>query len=108
MLQVCRFTYLESGDPVPYHELGLDRAGGYSAYLEACIQNLHKEHKRKFKGWQYHSTPLKGVDVFYLQPSDDVPLRVWRGVVEINVSSDTVLKKLWIDKYVHLLCSNSE
>ncbi len=94
MLQVCKFTHLETGDPVPYHELGLDR----TAYLEACMQCLHKEQKRKFKGWQYHSSPVKGVDVFYIQPTDDIPLRVWRGVVEIDATSDTVLKKLWIEK----------
>lgn len=101
MLQVCKFTYLETGDPVPYHELGLSQ-GGHPAYHESCIQSVHKEFKRKFKGWIHHSTPEKGVDVSYLKPTDGVPLRVWKGVVEIKASPDAVLKKLWIEKYVEI------
>ncbi|XP_064404560.1 stAR-related lipid transfer protein 13-like isoform X3 [Halichondria panicea] len=100
MLQVCHFTHLEAGDPVPYHELDLDKADTGSTYLESCVQCLHKELKRKFKGWIHHSTPQKGVDVSYLKPTDGIPLRVWRGVVEIDASPDAVLKKLWIEKYV--------
>ena len=102
MLQVCKFTYLETGDPVPYHELGLDKTdfGSHVAYLDSCIQTVHKELKRKFKGWLHHSTPEKGVDVSYLKPTDGVPLRVWRGVTEIDATPDVVFKKLWIEKYV--------
>ena len=107
MLQVCKFTYLEAGDPVPYHELGLDRTdlGSQTAYLESCIQTVHKELKRKFKGWLHHSTPEKGVDVSYLKPADGVPLRVWKGVTEIDASTDAVFKKLWNEKYVCLSTS---
>jgi len=100
MLQVCRFTYLESGDPVPYHELGMDRSGqgSHALYIESCVQTVHKEMKKRFKGWLHHSTTNTGIEVSYIKPADGVPLRVWRGVVDIEASTDTVLKKLWIEK----------
>ena len=67
-------------------------------YIDSCVETLHKEMRRKFKGWVHHSTQQKDVEVSYLKPTDGIPLRVWRGVVEIDASADSVLKKLWIEK----------
>ena len=44
MLQTCKFTHLEFGDPVPYTDLGRDREGmgGYHSYVEECIATVTK------------------------------------------------------------------
>ena len=42
MMQLCKFTHLELGDPIPYQELGQDRNGGYQQYLEDCMSTILK------------------------------------------------------------------
>ena len=44
MLQVCRFTHLELGDPVPCHELGQDRWGHGSihSHVDSCMNTMLK------------------------------------------------------------------
>ena len=95
MLQVCKFTHLEAGIPVPYHELGLKRSGrgDYKSYVEESIRTLLKESHRKFRGWIHHDT-VQGVEVSYLKPRDSLSLRVWRGVVEVPAPCEAVLKVL--------------
>jgi hypothetical protein len=100
MLQVCRFTHLETGDPVPYYELGLDRlgSGNLHSYLDTCVQTVLREARKKFKSW-YHFDSVEGVEVSYLKPRDGVPLWVWRGMCEVNVSSSLLHQRLWMDRY---------
>ena len=44
MMQLCRFTHLEFGDPVSFHELGIDKNGygDYKNYIENCMITLAK------------------------------------------------------------------
>lgn len=44
MMQVCKFSHLEFGDPVPYHDLGRDKAGsgGYQTYIDESMATLLK------------------------------------------------------------------
>ena len=49
-------------------------------------------------GWVHYDS-TDGVDVSYLKINDGVPLRLWRGVIEIAASCDTVLNKLWDQRY---------
>ena len=98
MLQVCRFTHLETGDPVPYYELGLDRKGsGMHGYLDSCVQTILRESRKKFKAWT-HCESVGGVEVSYLKPRDGVRLWVWRGVCEVKASSSFLHRKLWMDR----------
>lgn len=99
MLQVCRFTHLEMGDPVPYYELGLDRRGSGSlqVYLDSCVHTILKEARKKFKGW-VHQDSVNGVEVSYLKPRDGIPLWVWRGVVEVGTKSAFMYRRLWRDR----------
>lgn len=101
MLQICKFTHLEAGDPVPYHELGLDKhgVGHCSSHLDDCAQTVLKEARRKFKGWVHFDT-LRGTEVSFLKPSDGMPLKTWRAVVEVAAPCEAVLKKLWKQRYV--------
>lgn len=99
MLQVCRFTHLETGDPVPYYELGLDRSGlgNLNVYVDNCIYTILRESRKKFKNWVHYDT-IGEVEVSYLKPRDGVPLWVWRGVVEVEACSTAVHRRLWMDK----------
>lgn len=99
MLHVCRFTHLEMGDPVPYYELGLDRrgSGNMYSYLDSCVQTVLREARKKFKSWTHVDIP-GDVDVSYLKLSDGVPLRVWRGMVEVDASSSIIYQRLWADR----------
>ena len=44
MLQVCKFSYLEVGVPLPYTELGQDKYGfgDYRSYVEGCVAVMMK------------------------------------------------------------------
>ena len=44
MLHTCKFTHLEYGDPVSYHDIGRDKdgAGGYHSYIEESIATVAK------------------------------------------------------------------
>ena len=55
MMQVCKFTHLEFGDPVPCHELGMEKCGmgNFLSYLDDSVTTMLKEARRKFKG-QYN------------------------------------------------------
>lgn len=99
MLQVCRFTHLEMGDPVPYYELGLDRrgSGSMNIYLDGCVQTVLREARKKFKNWT-HAETVGDVDVSYLKLSDGVPLRVWKGAVDIDAPNTSVYLGLWADR----------
>ena len=101
MLQICKFTHLEAGDPIPFHELGVDKygAGHFSFHLDECVQTVLKEARRKFKGWTQFDT-LRGAEVSFLKPSDGVPLKTWRAVVEVAAPCEMVLKKLWKQRLV--------
>ena len=99
MLQICKFTYLEAGDSIPFHDLGQDRygVGHFSLHLEECAQTVLKEARRKFKGWVNFDT-VSGAEVSFLKPSDGMPLKTWRAVVEVAAPCEAVLKKLWKQK----------
>ena len=99
MLQVCRFTHLETGDPVPYYDLDLDRRGNGNVqnYLDTCVQTVLREARKKFKGWG-HCEPVDGIEISYLKPRDGVPLWVWRGACDIDVESAFLQRRLWMDR----------
>ena len=44
MMQTCKFSHLEFGDPVPYQELSGESSGtsGYQTYLDDCTATLLK------------------------------------------------------------------
>lgn len=44
MMQVCKFSHLEFGDPIPYHELGQNRNGfsNFKSYVESCVGTVLK------------------------------------------------------------------
>lgn len=44
MMQVCKFSHLEFGDPVPYHDLGRDKLGngGYQTFIDESVATLLK------------------------------------------------------------------
>lgn len=44
MMQLCRFTYLESAEPVSYHELGLSKQGigNHASYVGLCVATVMK------------------------------------------------------------------
>ena len=44
MMQLCKFSHLEFGDPVPFQELGCDitGSGGYQTYINDCMATLAK------------------------------------------------------------------
>lgn len=99
MLQLCRFTHLETGDPVPYYELGLDRWGNGNLhhYLDACVHTVLREVRKKFKAWSHYDC-VNGVEVSYMKPRDGVSLWVWRGACEVNISSSLLQRRLWMDR----------
>ena len=41
---------------------------------------------------------MKGVSLAYCKVDDGIPLRLWRGTVEIPASADMVLKKIWEER----------
>ena len=57
-----------------------------------------QEQKRRFRRW-VHCDSLKGVDLAYSKVGDGVPLRLWRGVVEVPASPSAVLHRLWEERY---------
>ena len=99
MLQVCRFTHLEMCDPIPYYELELDRKGSsnMNTYLDSCVQTVLREARKKFKNWTHVDT-VGDVEVSCLKFLDGVPLRIWRGVVDIDASNTSVYLGLWSDR----------
>ncbi len=44
MMQVCKFSHLEFGDPVPYHELGRDKygSGNFHSFVDTCVSAVLK------------------------------------------------------------------
>ena len=44
MIQMCKFSHLESGDPVPYHEIGQNRFGfgNFHSYVDNCVSTVLK------------------------------------------------------------------
>ncbi|XP_019850855.1 PREDICTED: rho GTPase-activating protein 7-like isoform X2 [Amphimedon queenslandica] len=101
MMQLCKFSHLEFGDPVPFQELGLDKSGvgDYRYYIENCMSTLAKEQRRRYRGW-VHCDLMKGVSLAYCKIEDGVPLRLWRGTVEVPASSEMVLRKLWEERFL--------
>lgn len=101
MLQVCRFTHLETGDPVPYYELGLDHrgSGNLQHYVDTCVQTVLREARKKFKSW-HHCDSVGDVEVSYLKPRDGVPLWVWRGTCQVKACSAFLHRRLWMDRFV--------
>ncbi|XP_065884812.1 rho GTPase-activating protein 7-like isoform X2 [Dysidea avara] len=101
MIHVCQFSYLEDAEPVPHHELGQDRYGfgDFHSYISTCVSTTLKECRQKAKGWQHYDV-LRGVEVSGLMVNDGVPLRVWKGTVEIPTNTDNVLKRLWSERHL--------
>ena len=99
MLHMCNFTHLETGDPVPFYELGLDRkgSGNMSSYIDSCVNTVLYEARKKFKNW-VHVGHIEGVDVSCLKLADGMPLRVWRGSLEVDGSCSSVQQRLWEDR----------
>ena len=117
MMRLCRFTYLESGEPVSYHELGLSKQGigSYTSYISLCVTTVMKvrssielsrrvsqscspltiqEVRWQFKEWS-HFGSLRGVEISHYPVNDGIPLYLWRGVVSIPAPPEAILKKLW-------------
>lgn len=42
MLQVCKFSHLELGEPVPCHELDQDRDESGNMFIDGCIATVLK------------------------------------------------------------------
>lgn len=101
MMQVCNFTHLEIADPVPFHELGMDKMGNgnYSSFIDNTMTNIAKEVIHKFKGWVYHST-TQGAEVSFLEVDDGLAMRLWKASADIPCSADIALKKLWSERHV--------
>ncbi len=67
ILNKCRLSYIEQGDPVPLQELGMrhfdDESADHVAYIESCIQGMLKvrEHlsKQEVQG-PWHSVWSRG------------------------------------------------
>ena len=57
-----------------------------------------QEQKRRFRRW-VHCDSFKGVDLAYSKVGDGVPLRLWRGVVEVPAPPSAVLHRLWEERY---------
>lgn len=53
-----------------------------------------QEAKDKFKSWVSHPWHESQVDVSYKKIRDGCPLRLWRGVVEIQASPQDILKRI--------------
>ena len=58
-----------------------------------------QEQKRRFRRW-VHCDSFRGVDLAYSKVGDGVPLRLWRGVVEVPAPPNAVLHRLWEERYV--------
>ena len=99
MLQVCKFTHLELGEPVPCHELDQDRDDPGNMFIDNCIATVLKEAHRKFKGWVHYDT-VHNVEVSYLKPGDGVPLWLWRGTVEVQATHTAVFARLWNQRHI--------
>ena len=43
-IQMCKFSHLECGDPIPYHELGRDKLGfgNFHSYADSCVSAVLK------------------------------------------------------------------
>jgi hypothetical protein len=96
MLQVCKFSYLEVGVPVPYGELGQDKYGfgDYRSYIEGCVSALMKEHRHKFKNWTSFET-TNGMDLSWQKVGDGLPLKLWKVTVDVPAPPHQVFKRLW-------------
>ena len=46
MLQVCKFTHLELGEPVPCHELDQDRDDPGNMFIDNCVATVLKVRER--------------------------------------------------------------
>lgn len=101
MMQVCKFSHLEFGDPVPYHDLGRDKNGhgSYKDYIDECMTTLAKDQRKKYRGW-VQCNAVKDVELAYSKVGDGIPLKLWRGTTEIPVPPYVVLQRLWEEKHL--------
>ncbi|XP_038124968.1 rho GTPase-activating protein 7 isoform X1 [Cyprinodon tularosa] len=92
----CRNSYVEQALlPQRFEELAGEEAGqgGYRACLQDSLDQLLKEAKDKFKGYDSCSTP-EHAELAYRKVHDGFPLRLWKVTVEIPASPDEVLTRV--------------
>ncbi|XP_032223242.2 rho GTPase-activating protein 7 isoform X3 [Nematostella vectensis] len=98
-----RFSYIEQSEPVTLEQLGRSKSNpldDYRTYIESCINGILKEAREKFKGWVNHSWHESSVEVSYKKVRDGCPLRLWRGVIEIDASPEDVLKRIVDERHL--------
>ncbi|KAK3696697.1 hypothetical protein QZH41_013056 [Actinostola sp. cb2023] len=102
-LTKSRFSFIEQGEPVTLDKLGRTKSSpseDYNTYIESCINCLLKEAKDKFKGWVSHPWHESPVEISYKKIGDGCPLRLWRGVVEIEAMPQEVLKRITDERHL--------
>ncbi|XP_020905172.1 rho GTPase-activating protein 7 isoform X2 [Exaiptasia diaphana] len=102
-LMKSRFSFIEQGEPVTLDKLGRNKSNpsdDYNTYIESCINGLLKEARDKFKGWVSHPWHESPVEVSYKKLRDGCPLRLWRGVVEIQASPQDILKRITDERHL--------
>ncbi|XP_031563482.1 rho GTPase-activating protein 7-like isoform X2 [Actinia tenebrosa] len=102
-LMKSRFSFIEQSQPAPLEKLGKNKANpsdDYNTYIESCITGLLKEAKDKFKGWVSHPWHENQVEVSYKKIRDGCPLRLWRGVVDVDAPPQHVLRRITEERHL--------
>ena len=47
-----------------------------------------------------HVDDIRDVELAYSKIDDSIPLRLWRGVVDVPATPTAVLHRLWEERYV--------
>ncbi|XP_048852222.1 rho GTPase-activating protein 7-like isoform X2 [Brienomyrus brachyistius] len=84
-----------------YKEQGLPPAGlddldesAEGLYLRDALDNLLREAKDKFRGYDSCFTPEQQVALAYKKVQDDFPLRLWKASTEVPATPEEVLTRL--------------
>ncbi|XP_023686479.2 rho GTPase-activating protein 7 isoform X1 [Paramormyrops kingsleyae] len=90
-----------------YKEQGLPPAGlddleesAEGLYLRDALDNLLREAKDKFRGYDSCFTPEQQVALAYKKVQDDFPLRLWKASTEVLATPEEVLTRLLRERHL--------
>ncbi|KAJ8416496.1 hypothetical protein AAFF_G00357840 [Aldrovandia affinis] len=98
----CRNSYMEQGlHPPKLEDLGEaspEQPAGYRNFLKEGLDNLLKEAKDKFKGYDSYSTPEQ-TELACKKVPDGSPLRLWKATVEVLAGPEEILTRVLRDQH---------
>ncbi|XP_065337317.1 rho GTPase-activating protein 7 [Cloeon dipterum] len=90
----CHFTSMEESVPLPLDQLGADLGQDWRAYMQSCINGMHKELKERSRGWVSVNCHHPQVELSHKKVDDGHPLRLWKVSTEVEAPPAELLNRI--------------